>query len=415
MKLLTKTSLYYIVLSTLLFIAGGIVLFFILRAAIYNEVNERLYSRKENIEKQIHQEGRLPQASSDMEIQRIDSVAPTGTVLYDTILYDPYEGELEPFRVLAFTTQINGQIYQGILHHSLIESEELVEWILWSLSAFLLVLIIGLTTLNFWISKKVWAPFHENIKKIRQFGLIENPDLKLSSSDIKEFQWLEQAMDEMVNRIKQDYMKIKEFTENASHELQTPLAVIAAKIELLIQSETLKKEEMENIQAVYQAVKRLSGLNQALVLLTRIENREYRKTEQVDLAKLVEKNLNNLAELIALKHLLIKKELAESAVVQINPDLADIIISNLIGNAIKHNVENGKINIKLTSKMLSISNTGRPLPCPADLMFERFRKAEPSSHSFGLGLSIVKEIVDLCKFQIEYTFQDNLHIIRLNF
>jgi signal transduction histidine kinase len=414
MRLLTKTALYYSVLSALLFIIGGVVLFFVLRSAIYGEVDERLHSKKHSVEREIKDTGKFPSPSLALEISESGEGMTRQTVLRDTMLRDVFEDDMVPFRLLVFTTTIGTESRRIVLKHSLLESDELVEWILWVLLIFLAVLIAGLAALNVWISKKVWAPFYRNMEKIKNFKLTGTPRLDLTDADIMEFKWLKQAVEDMAARIISDYKNIKEFTENASHEIQTPLAVITSKIELLIQSGDLDQKQVEIINQAYRASQRLSRLNRALALLTRIENREYGEKEDVNLADLIQKHLDDTTELIESRQISVKKELARVAL-RINSSLADILVSNLVSNAIRHNVEKGEINIRLSPESLIISNTGKEPPCPADQLFERFKKGDPSSGSLGLGLSIAAKIADINGLSLEYEFVDGLHTLKFFF
>jgi signal transduction histidine kinase len=414
MRLLTKTALYYTIFSTLLFLVGGFILFFVLRSAIYEEVDERLYKKKERVEREIKENGEFPSPSTVLEISKPGAGMPRETEIRDTVLRDEYEGDMEPFRVLIFTATAGQESRQIVLKHSLLESDELVEWILWVLLIFLAVLIAGLALLNVWISKKTWAPFFHNMEKIKAFKLTENPALELKDADIMEFKWLKKAVEEMAGRIISDYKNIKEFTENASHEIQTPLAVINSKIEILIQSGNLDQKQMDIINNVYKASQRLSRLNRALALLTRIENREYTDREDLNLTHLIQKHLDDTAELIESKQISVNKELGP-VLLHINSSLADILVSNLISNAIRHNVEKGEIKIELSPRMLVISNTGKELPCPADRLFERFKKGDQSSGSLGLGLSIAGKIAEISGFRLEYEFLDGLHTLKLSF
>ena len=139
-------------------------------------------------------------------------------------------------------------------------------------------------------------------------------------------------------------------SENASHEIQTPLAIIKSKIELLIQSENLTKEHMKQLQDIYSATGRLSKLNQFLLLITKIENLQFNSTKTIDLTQLIDKYVSDLDELIEQKQIKVEKHYNISRELMLNNTLAEILISNLLSNAIKHNVKNGIIKITLDSK-----------------------------------------------------------------
>ena len=177
----------------------------------------------------------------------------------------------------------------------------------------------------------------------------------------------------------------------------------------------LSTEQAQNISVIYEATNRLSRLNNSLLLLSKIQNEQYSYTESVNLSFIIEKFLMQFKEIIQEKNITITKNYFTQTTLDINPDLNEILISNLLGNAVKHNVNNGFITIELTGQELTITNTGQPLQLNANDLFKRFRKANISSDSSGLGLSIVKKIVSLYNMNIEYTTKENIHSFRLIF
>jgi signal transduction histidine kinase len=218
----------------------------------------------------------------------------------------------------------------------------------------------------------------------------------------------------MTKKMRRDYFNLKEFNENASHEIQTPLAIIKSKLELLIQGEGLDEEQIGMINSVYEASTRMSRLNQGLLLISKIDNNQFHHTEKVDLQKIMEKTLEHFEEIINLKKIRIIHHFNSPACPQMNPVLAEILISNLISNSIRHNIEEGEILINMNSEGFEITNTGHPTTIPPDELFRRFRKSERTSDSVGLGLAIVKKIVQLYQFDIKYEVKENIHLIKLN-
>jgi signal transduction histidine kinase len=219
----------------------------------------------------------------------------------------------------------------------------------------------------------------------------------------------------MMEKMLKDFSIQKEFSENASHEMQTPLAIIKSKLELLIQSENYTEEQAKFIQDISETVSRLSRINQALLLIARIDNKQYPLKENLDIVDIIKKHLDNFEELIAAKSIDKKVYLQTALHVSMNPLLADLLITNLISNAIRHNLPNGKLYISQTRNSIVIENTGEPLSINPEMMFERFRKGRVDSNSHGLGLSIVKKIADSCNVQIDYLYDDGFHSFRLIF
>jgi signal transduction histidine kinase len=211
----------------------------------------------------------------------------------------------------------------------------------------------------------------------------------------------------MTGKIIRDYETLKNFADNASHEMQTPLAVINSKLDLLIQEPNLDNKQVTQLQAMYDAVARLTKLNQSLLLLAKIENNQFTQAETVKLDVLIKEKLLQLEDLINAKHLRMHTDL-EPVQAKLNDYLADILLNNLLSNAIRHNTDNGRIDIRLRSRELMISNTGSFLTFPAAGIFDRFTKGAYSEGT-GLGLAIVKQICDRYNFKIAYSSRNETH------
>jgi len=219
----------------------------------------------------------------------------------------------------------------------------------------------------------------------------------------------------MTKRVRNDYESLKNFTENASHEIQTPLAIIKSKLELLSQSENLDETQILVIGAINDAASRLSKLNQSLLLLTKIENRQFIESERLNLSFILSENLENFEELAETKNIKINRNIKENVPVEMNESLSGILISNLIINSIKHNQNNGFIDVKLDNNILKISNTGAKPGTKTEAFFQRFKKDLGSNDSLGLGLSIVKKICDNYGFTVQYDYKESLHIVTIEF
>jgi len=208
---------------------------------------------------------------------------------------------------------------------------------------------------------------------------------------------------------------LKAFTENASHEIQTPLAVILSKLEMLLQSEGLAPEQLKLIQAAYRSARRLSQTNKSMVMLTRIENRQFNQIQQIDVSRLLTELLEQFEDFIDTKKLSIQQFINALPVWQTDPDLAHILLSNLLSNAIKHNVEEGGIQIRLEKHRLEISNSGNAPSLPTQQLFERFRKGNDANGNTGLGLALVKEICGVINIRVDYEYDNNRHRVTLSF
>ena len=416
MKLLTKTGIYYLALTLFLFVGGGIVFYFSLQTIINDSITERLYEIKEQVNTFTKKNDSLPVQSPigfyPVEYKEVQNSF--SEKLQDTILPDE-DNEPKPFRTLTFPVKAGKKNYSAKVVRELIESDELIESIGYSLAILTGILLVLLLITNWSLSKNLWKPFYKTLDELKKFDLNKREKINFPEVKTSEFKILNDEIKKMTDKIQNDYQNLKEFTENASHEIQTPLAIIRSKLELMIQSENLPDEQIKSIQEIYESVNRLSKLNQSLLLLAKIENRQFNEEQKVDLKNLIEKKINQLEELIDLKKIKIEKIFSDSVEIKINPQLADILLSNIIGNAIKHNLNEGKIRIEIKNNSLTISNTGNSLEISSKKLFERFQKASPSSDSVGLGLSIVKQICDTYNFRVNYSTKENIHIVSISF
>ena len=187
-------------------------------------------------------------------------------------------------------------------------------------------------------------------------------------------------------------------------------------MDLLIQNESLTQEQLHLIGSVYDATSKMAKLNQGLLLISKIGNNQFTEIEENDLIRLIDRTLSNFGEMIEYRKLTVNRHFETPVVIRLNRILAEILITNLISNAIKHNYESGHIDIVANSKMLRISNSGQSMTVNPSELFERFRKSgSRNNDSIGLGLSIVKKITELYQFRIEYLYDHELHTIQILF
>jgi signal transduction histidine kinase len=222
----------------------------------------------------------------------------------------------------------------------------------------------------------------------------------------------------MIEKAQEDYQSLKEFTENASHELQTPTAIIRGKLDLLMESD-IRDEQAILIAETQNALERLSRIHSSLTLLTKLENKEYEAKEPVHISNLVRETLNAFDELIEMKSLRLEAHIEKGIDIPLHAALADLLVTNLISNAIRHNAprsgETGLIRVNLTREGLVVVNTGREPQVPTAELFERFKKGNAGSDSIGIGLAIVRQICELSQFEIIYEYRDGLHGLAVSF
>ncbi len=297
----------------------------------------------------------------------------------------------------------------------MLEAENLIEQIVITMTLMLVAFILSMFFLNRYFFRKIWDDFFFAVNKVQKYNLRDDPNLNLQISEVEEFQMLNEVFETLTDRIHKDYLSLKEFTENASHEIQTPLSIMRAKIELLLQYPGYKEDQVALISSLNEAVNRLSNINKVLILLTRIENNQYPELSKVHLKERIDYHLENFKEVIEARNISLESKLDNNVELNVNTVLADILIINLIKNAIRHNFDDGRLLIDLGSNSLEISNTGPELNIPSDQMFNRFVRSQNTSESIGLGLSLVKKICELYDFDIQYLYENKLHKLTVYF
>ncbi len=416
MKLLAKTSLYYLLFSIPILILSGFVCYYIVTKEVQDGNNELLLNRSAQVEQYLKENDavalQLITKSGEAQIKTISKFNPKAvvkSVFADTLILDKKENELAPNRMITSNVSFRNTNYQIKIWRSTIEFDELVRGIFYLLVFILFFLFLISMLINFWVSKTLWKPFYKTVSSLKEFRASDDvlPNFELTT--IKEFSALNDSLSAMMDKMMSDYNSQKRFTENASHEIQTPLAVIKSKVDLLIQSENLKDYEMKLIAGIEDACSKLIRLNQSLLLLTKIENRQFKTTEKVSVEKIIDNSLVLFEEHIKANKIVVLKNIEEDFLITMNPDLCLILINNLLQNAIRHNVAEGSIVIFIKATSLTIHNTGIEEPLNMALLFKRFQKNSTSHLSIGLGLSIANEIAEVSGLSLKYKFIANRH------
>lgn len=417
MKLLAKFNRTNILVTIAVFLIGGFCYYLILQYVLLDHLDSDLKVEEQEITDYIHANNRLPNPANYKD--QIIEFAPTNEPVVRKIksidTLNSKENEYVSIRQLVFSATISGKYYQVSISKTQEETEDLIQLIVPITLGLVVFLLIILFIINHFILNKLWHPFNVTLGVLKQFNLNSNPSIQLKDNNISEFKELNNAVSKMSKRVLSDYEALKSFTENASHEIQTPIAIVSSKLELLMQSESFTETQMQDIQIIHDEIRRLSKLNQSLLLLTKIDNQQFQETEPVDLGIIINKRLYNYEELIASKGITLTQNIKSPFTLLMNEIMAEVLVSNLITNAIKHNTKNGTIHITLDENQLTISNTGSPLTTNPDELFERFKKDKANSESLGLGLAIVKKICEQYNFAVRYDSTNSVHTLTIVF
>jgi two-component system OmpR family sensor kinase len=310
---------------------------------------------------------------------------------------------------------VGGQPYRVVSRAAVVEPSDvyltgLVLVFAWTF-VFLLALVVILSELLSW---RILRPFNATLRGIQQFQLSQHTAIDLPPTRTAEFKELNEFLIRMTARAQSDYQGLKEFSENASHELQTPIASIKARIELLMDSD-LAEKQLVQLAAMHDELERLAKINHSLTLLAKLEHYESAPDALADLSQLVPATEAAFADLAEMKGLHTTQHIAPSVRVPLDASLAQLLLNNLFSNAIRHNLPGGELLIQLSATELLLENTGHAPTAPVSELFGRFKKGNAALDSIGIGLAIVKRISELYGHRIAYTYADGRHRVRVQF
>ena len=408
-----KTSII-ITLSALL--AGAVIYYFVINYIARNQLDRDLTEEIDEVMDYVNLNHHLPKEvdfDEDVTIFEKTDQKNLPRRFFDTIYKNPKEKLSEPGRAVSGLISLKEGNYKVTITISKEETEFLIQIIAAITMALMVVLLLVLFLTNRYLLSGLWQPFYDTLFAIKAFNVSDNESFELKESKFDEFNELNRAVHVMSTRVKNDFQNLKHFTENASHEMLTPLAVITAKLDTLIQDETIKPELYDQINDIYAATSKLSRLNQSLLLLVKIENNLVEDVEWVDLDLLIAEKGRLFQDLLLAKDITGTLKL-EPKKVRVSKYLIDILLNNLFSNAIRHNVDHGQLIISLTADKLSFQNTGVNKSLDEETVFERFQKGNKSDGT-GLGLAIVKNICNIYKWNIYYEYLDSRHTFQIVF
>ncbi len=420
-RLLNKTLLYYSFFATVILLLSAPFIYWTMEKLYKDDVDEAILLRRDEFEtnnrKSLHISD-IPVWNQFNRDTRIlpDTVktSPKDSIIQQ-VFYDALVPEWEPYRVLYKDVAIEGKPFVLMIRLNLVESDDLIRTIVWIYIGILFVLLLVIFFITLFVSNRLWKPFYDTLHKIEQFNIELHNAPGFSHTKVTEFSQLNSRLTKLIQHSLQSYVTQKTFTQNASHELQTPLAVFQSKLDLLLQDNSLRKDQVIILHSLYESVSRLTRINKNLLLLAKIENNQFADVSSVRVNDIIKEVIPYFTEQAESKKLTIEMDFKNIISLNANKVLAEIMINNLLLNAIRHNIENGEIIIKLEANSLSIANTGAEKALDGHTVFERFRKNSTDARSSGLGLAIAKEICDRNSWEISYSFKASVHIFTIAF
>lgn len=423
MKLIQKIALRLSMVLIPVIALWAMIFYFVTVEEINDEVDDLLRSYSEQLiaKKLANQE--LPVADiiagmhySISQVTEEYADSHPRTDYYDSELYINETDEDEPARFLkTFFYDAEGRYFELIAAIPTFEKEDLIEAILWWIAALYLILLVTVIVITLAVFQKSIRPLYEILDWLNAYTPGKTQDKLAADTDIYEFRQLEQAVTEATDRSNEAYEKQKQFIGNASHELQTPLAVLGGRIDWMLDNDSLGEENIGELVKMKREVVHISRLNKTLLLLTKIDNGQFPDVMDVNLSSIVQSQKEMYEEIFSRKNIHCSLEMQDSpVVVRMNETLATILVTNLIKNAFMHSPEGGIVTIALDGNGLAVENSGET-PLDRERIFDRFYQGAKKEGSTGLGLALAKTIADKNGMQFSYSFAGGRHRFRINF
>ncbi len=419
-SLLNKSRVQFLSYTVIIILCSSPLFFFIMKYCYTEDLDELIEYRADYFIKK-----QLPSFSStkinewnlyneDMQILPFATSYPLNNVVQKPF-YNYAEDHEVNYRIYYTQIEIGNKPYVLMSRIAMIETIHLIKTLAFQYGLLALILTIALLIIQRVISKKLWNPFYDSLNKIEGFNLEQGIPPQFVETDTLEFARLNENLNRLIESDLNAYAQQKEFVENASHELQTPLAVFQSQLDLLLQKPNLTKTQVDIIQSLYSVSSRLTRLNKNLLLLARLDNSQFKEKQEIDFTEILNAQLFYLKNLAENDGINVSVKINNSITVVANKTLLESLINNLIANAIRHNISHGTISISVTNNAFMVSNTGESETLDKEKIFRRFSRTSEKKKGNGLGLSIVHQICKLHGWKIEYTYQDHQHVFIVNF
>lgn len=332
----------------------------------------------------------------------------------DEMVFITEKSETEPARVLITIFRTEDERYMELVVYTpTIEKLDLLRAILgWIIFLYVLLLLIILS-INIWVFRKNMKPLYVLLKWLDSSQLGKKNEPLENTTKITEFRKLNAATMAFAERGEKLFEQQKTFIGNASHEMQTPLAICRNRLEMLMEDETLTEHQLNELIKTHQTLENLTRMNRSLLLLCKIENGQFADTRSVCLNDILAHYLDDYKEVYAYRNITVTVTTDSSFCVEMNDSLVSVLVTNLLKNSFVHNIDGGFIYIKITADTFEISNTGEK-PLDRERIFERFYQGQKKEGSTGLGLALVDSICKANHLKIDYTYVENRHIFTIS-
>ncbi|MBQ5719506.1 MAG: HAMP domain-containing histidine kinase [Alistipes sp.] len=400
----------------------GALFYFTMVDEIRDEADDALEDYSAMIISRILAGEALPQendgSNNSFEVHAVDSdyAATHPHLSYrDENIYIPDKREKEPARVLtSIFSDAEGQFYELMVMTPTFEKNDLFEAVLGWIVVLYVALLVIVLTITMIIFRRGLQPLYDLLHWLDAYRPGGRPERVPNNTDVEEFRRLNVALQQAVDRSEELFERQSQFIGNASHELQTPLAIIGNRVEWLLDSTTITEEEAGELFKIKKTLSRAVRLNKTLLLLTKIDNGQFPESVEVDLVQMIRESAESYGDVYAEREVSVTQSLPAEFKVEMNESLAATLVTNLIKNAFVHSSNGSEVHISIAGRTLTISNAGEE-PLDKEHIFERFYQAARKEGSTGLGLALVATICRYYNLRLEYFFADGKHHFEVEF
>lgn len=333
----------------------------------------------------------------------------------DENIYIPDKREKEPARVItSIFHDAAGNYYELTVTTPTFEKADLFEAVLGWIVVLYVALLVIVLTITMIIFRRGLQPLYDLLHWLDAYRPGGRPERVPNNTDVEEFRRLNVALQQAVDRSEELFECQSQFIGNASHELQTPLAIIGNRVEWLLDSTTITEEEAGELFKIKKTLSRAVRLNKTLLLLTKIDNGQFPESVEVDLVQMIRESAESYGDVYAEREVSVTLSLPAEFKVTMNESLAATLVTNLIKNAFVHSSNGSEVHISIAGRTLTISNAGEE-PLDKEHIFERFYQAARKEGSTGLGLALVAAICRYYNLRLEYFFADGKHNFEVEF
>lgn len=421
MRLLNVITLRLCLIATIILAFWSVFFYYAIINEVNDEVDDSLEDYAEMIMIRFVRNEELPTTSNGSNNQfYIKEVTPQYAAQTPHVKYEERDvfiaqiDECEPARVLTYIFRNDeGKYFELEVSTPHIDKKDLRDAIL-NLILFLFVsLLLSILLLNLWTIRRSMRPLKRILKWLDKYRIGEDNKKLVNPTKIYEFKKLNEVISESINRTEEAYAQQKIFVANASHEMQTPLAICSNRLEMLLEDDSLSETQMSEIIKTKHTLEQLSRLDRSLLLLTKLENGQFVDVVKVNFTQIINNLLPDYEMVFKSKAIKVTLDIQHDFIADMDESIAQILVSNIIKNAFVHNIEGGEIDIIVTTQTISFKNTGVDHALNKQLIFERFYHSSGNHQSTGLGLPVVKAICKRNNLKIDYSFQENKHVFTI--